>query len=74
MNMKKHLEMYLRNEIFYTKIGFENETDTEFKNFILEAGIQRCLGACQFAELCGMDEKEVCKMYEKARAELEALV
>ena len=71
--MKKHLEMYLHSEIFYTKIGFENETDTEFKNFILEAGIQRCLGACQFAEFCGMDEQEVGTMYAKARAELEAL-
>lgn len=74
MKIKKNLEDYLRCEIFYTKIGFENETDADFKNFILEAGIQRCLGASQFAELCGMDEKEVCKMYEKARAELEALV
>lgn len=72
--MKEHLETYLRSEIFYTKIGLENETDVEFKGDILEAGIQRCLGACQFAELCGMDEKEVCKMYEKARAKLEALV
>ena len=73
MKIKKNLETYLRCEIFYTKVGFESETDTWFKESILDAGIQRCLGACQFAELCGMDEKEVGRMYEKARAELEAL-
>ena len=73
MRMKKNLEDYLRCEIFCAKVGVENETDTWFKESILDAGIQRCLGACQLAELCGMNEKEVSKMYEQARAELEAL-
>ena len=74
MRMKKNLETYLHSEIFYTKLGFENETDIDFKRNNLKAGIQRCLGACQFAEFCGMDEQEVGRMYAKAKAELEALV
>lgn len=72
--MIKTYEKYCKTELFYTRVGVENETDLKYRREIVNAGIQRCLGACQFAELCGADADELALIYTETYEKMEALV
>lgn len=71
--MIKKYERYCASELYYTKIGVDNETDLEYRRDIIEAGIQRCLGAGQFAELCGVDRDKIALIYTEMKEKMEAL-
>ena len=72
--MIEKYEKYCKTELYYTKLGADNETDLEYRRDIVEAGIQRCLGACQFAELCGADENELTLIYTETFEKMEAML
>ena len=72
--MIKKYERYCASELYYTKVGVDNETDLEYRRDIVEAGIQRCLGACQFAGLSGADENELALIYTETLEKMEAML
>ena len=47
--MLKQLEKYYEQELHYTKVGMENESDSKQRSDMAWYATQRCLGACQFA-------------------------
>lgn len=72
--MIKKYERYCASELYYTKVGVDHETDLKYRRDIVEAGIQRCLGAGQFAELCGADEDELALIYTETKEKMEDLL
>lgn len=71
--MKDKLKEFFYTELHYTKTGLANENDPVTRSNICWYAVQRGLGACQFAQMCGMKFQEVEQMFEEYKMELELL-
>lgn len=72
--MLKKLEQYYEQELYYTKVGMEHETDLIRRSDIAWYATQRCLGAGQFAQMCGVKFEDVEPRYEAVRTQLQEMV
>lgn len=72
--MLKQLEKYYEQELHYTKVGMENESDSKQRSDMAWYATQRCLGACQFAQMCGVQYTEVEPLYEAVRTQFQEMV
>lgn len=72
--MLKQLEKYYEQELHYAKVGMENESDYLTRSDIAWYATQRCLGAGQFAQMCGVQYSEVEPLYEATRLKLQEMV
>ena len=61
------LDEYFKTELRYLEIALNNETDLIQRSNICWYTLQRCLGASQFAELCGVPYSLIEAMYEGVR-------
>ena len=64
MDIIKELEACFKTELTYLKVGLDKETDPKRRNEMAWYCVQRCLGATQFAEMCGADSGTVEAMFE----------
>ena len=74
MNIIEKLETYFKNELFYLQVGLKNEVDKELRLRNCWYCMQRCLGATDFAMLCGGDESAIEAMYHKTREQIIELI
>lgn len=72
-NIIEELEAYCETEMYYLKVGLEKETDPAQRNKIAWYCMQRCLGACQFANHLGADFSIIEPMFEFYKAKIEKL-
>lgn len=72
-NIIEELEAYFETEMCYLKAGLEKETDLPRRNKIAWYCMQRCLGACQFANKLGADFSIVEPMFEYYKAKIEKM-
>ena len=72
-NIVEELEAYFETEMFYLKAGLDKETDPTQRNKIGWYCLQRCLGACQFANQLGADFSIVEPMFEFYKEKIEKL-
>ena len=72
--MLKQLEKYYEQELRYAKVGIENEPNLKYKSDIAWHATQRCLGASQFVQMCGVAYEEVEPRYEAIRFQLREMV
>jgi hypothetical protein len=63
-NIIEELEAYLETEMNYLKVGLDKETDPIQRSNIAWYCVQRCLGACQFANSCGGNYDIIEAMFE----------
>ena len=71
--MKEQLTTYFKTEYNLTRNAILGE-DNPIRRFnIIDFAIQRCLGACQFADVMGMDFAEVETIYNEWKERLEGL-
>ena len=69
--LRSNLQVFLDLEKSYTKKGFEASwcnNDAAIAN-----AMQRALGACTFAEICGLPYEEAEATYENFKYELEEM-
>lgn len=72
--MLKQLEKYYEQELHYAEIGMDNETDFKRRSDVAWYAAQRCLGAGQFAQMCGVVYEEVEPLFEATRLKLQEMV
>ena len=72
-NIVTELESYLETEMFYLKTGLEKETDPTQRDKMGWYCLQRCLGACQFANQLGADFSIIEPMFEYYKEKIEKL-
>lgn len=72
-NIVEELESYFETEMYYLKAGLEKETDPTQRNKMGWYCMQRCLGACQFANQLGADFSIVEPMFEFYKEKIEKL-
>ena len=72
-NIIEELEAYLETEIRYLKAGLGNETDLIQRSNIAWYCMQRCLGACQFANQLGGDFSIIEPKFEFYKEKIEKL-
>jgi hypothetical protein len=61
------LNDYFKMELHYTKVHLTNETDITERSRICWLCLQRCLGACQYAEMLGLPYATVEAIYNTQR-------
>ena len=64
MDYIKKLERYFEIELHYLAAGLSKEHDRRNRGNVAWYCVQRCLGATQFAEMCGADSGTVELMFE----------
>lgn len=52
--VRKQLIAYFKQELHYTQVSLINEANPIERNKICGYALQRCLGACQFAQKMGL--------------------
>ena len=67
------LETYLEIELRYLKVALDGETDLIQRSNIAWYCMQRCLGACQFANHLGGDFSIIEPMFEFYKEKIEKL-
>lgn len=70
--MKEKLEKFLDTDFFYVNKGLENEDDPKRRSEICWYARQRALGACEFADVLGLDSAEMTVIFYKHCERLEA--
>ena len=73
MDIIKELEACFKTELTYLKVGLDKETDPKRRNEMAWYCVQRCLGATQFAEMCGADSGTVEAMFESIKERIAIL-
>lgn len=73
INLAAQLSAYYQQEINYTKVALVNETDIIERGKICWYCLQRCLGACQYAQMLGMRFETAEALFEGQRAILNEL-
>lgn len=71
--IKERLVAYYKQEFNYTKVGLIHETDPIERNKICWYALQRCLGACQFAQMMGLPFDIAEKLFEEIRTNLQEI-
>lgn len=69
--LRSNLQVFLDLEKSYTKRGLEASWCND--DAVIGNAIQRALGACTFAELCGLPYAEMEATYENFKHELEEM-
>ena len=64
MDYIEKLERYFEIELHYLAVGLSKEHDRRNRGNVAWYCVQRCLGATQFAEMCGADSGIVEAMFE----------
>ena len=64
MDYIEKLERYFEIELHYLAVGLSKEHDRRNRGNVAWYCVQRCLGATQFAEMCGADSGTVELMFE----------
>ena len=73
-NIVEELEAYCETEMFYLKAGLlGKETDPTQRNKMCWYCMQRCLGACMFANQLGADFSIIEPMFEFYKEKIEKL-
>lgn len=72
--MLEKLEQYYEQELRLTRVGMEHETDLVRRSDIAWYATQRCLGAGQFAQMCGVKFEDVEPRFDTVRMELQLMV
>ena len=70
-NIIAELEAYLETEMHYLKVALDGETDLIQRSNIAWYCMQRCLGACQFANQLGGDFGIIEPMFEFYKEKIE---
>lgn len=70
MDYIKKLEEYFEIELHYLTVGLSKENDRRNRGNVAWYCIQRCLGATQFAEMCGADSSTVEAMFEVVKEKI----
>ena len=68
-----NLASYYQQELTYTKVALTNEDDLIERSKICWYCLQRCLGACQYAQMMGMRYETAEALFEALRAQLQEL-
>lgn len=71
--MKEKLKAYYEQELTYTRVGLNHEDDLIRRSDITWYAVQRCLGAVQFAQMCGLRYADAEPMFEEVKVKLEAM-
>lgn len=71
--LKAKLIAYYQQELNYTKVGLIHETDLVQRSNITWYALQRCLGACQFAQMQGLPYADAEDLFEGMREKLKEL-
>ena len=71
--VREQLITYYQQELNYTKAGLAKETDPIQRSDICWYALQRCLGACQFAQMMGLPFEIAEMLFEAMRANLQEL-
>ena len=69
--IRDQLMAYYQQELHYTKVGLANEADLIERGNIYQYTLQRCLGACQFAQMMGLPFEIAELLFEAMRINLE---
>lgn len=69
--IRDQLMAYYQQELHYTKVGLDNEADPIERGNICQYALQRCLGACQFAQMMGLPFEIAELLFEAMRTNLE---
>lgn len=67
------LSNYLDQELHYTRVHLINEADPIARDRICWLCLQRCLGACQYAEMLGVQYETIEALYNAQREKLQLL-
>ena len=70
--MKEKLEKFLDTDFFYVNKGLEDAKDSMRRSDICWYARQRALGACEFADILGLDSAEASAIFYKHCERLEA--
>lgn len=70
MDIIKKLERYFEIELHYLAVGLSKEHDRRNRGNVAWYCVQRCLGATQFAEMCGADSGTVELMFEAIKEKI----
>lgn len=70
--MKEKLEKFLDTDFFYVNKGLEDAKDSKRRSDICWYARQRALGACEFADILGLDSAEASAIFYKYCERLEA--
>jgi hypothetical protein len=73
MDYIKKLEECFEIELHYLAVGLHKEHDPRRRSNIAWYCVQRCLGATQFAEMCGADSGTVEAMFEAIKEKIAIL-
>lgn len=68
------LQQYYAQEVHYAEVGMQNEPDRITRSDIAWYATQRCLGASQFAQMCGVKYAEIEPRFEAVRTQLQEMV
>lgn len=71
--IRDQLMAYYQQELHYTKVGLDNEADPIERGNICQYALQRCLGACQFAQMMGLPFEIAELLFEAMRTNLQEL-
>ena len=71
--MRDQLISYYQQELHYTKAGLANEANPVERGKICWYALQRCLGACQFAQAMGLPFEIAEMLFEAVRANLQEI-
>ena len=71
--LKAKLSAYYQQELNYTKVGLIHETDPVQRGKSTWYALQRCLGACQFAQMQGLPFADAEELFEGMREKLKEL-
>lgn len=71
--VREQLIAYYQQELNYTKVGLINEADPIERDKICWYALQRCLGACQFAQMMGLPFEIAEMLFEAMRNNLQEL-
>ena len=73
LTISTKLNDYFQQELTYTKVALIHETDPVERGKITWYCLQRCLGACQYAQMLGLRYETAEALFEGQRAMLQEL-
>ena len=68
--MKEKLREFLATELNYIKVGFEDQPAMVKRSDIAWYGIQRGLGASEFAQKCGLSYEDAEQLFEEYKMKI----
>jgi hypothetical protein len=71
--VREQLIAYYQQELNYTKVGLVKETNPIERGKMCWYALQRCLGACQFAQMMGLPFEIAEMLFEAMRTNLQEL-